>query len=89
MKLCRESEGAAALDERVRGIATMHGKTLQVGRFLISGPPADGALITKVFLANAAPTVEETDRRFEDLEKLQELMARTKRAIEALGDDHV
>lgn len=54
---------------------------IEKGMFLTSGPPANGAHLTKV---HTSRTVEETDEKFEEAERLQEILARTKKAIEAL-----
>jgi hypothetical protein len=53
------------------------------GMHMTSGPPADLAL-TKVFVANVPPTIEETDEKFDEAGRLQELLAKTKKAIDAL-----
>ena len=61
----------------------MDRKMVKAGDFLIGGPPVNPVL-TKVLIANSEPTLEETDERFDEAARLQEILARTKKAIDAL-----
>jgi hypothetical protein len=54
---------------------------IKAGVFLTSGPPADRWL-TKVHVVK--PTIDESDERFDEAERLQALLAKTKAAIDAL-----
>jgi hypothetical protein len=57
---------------------------IEKGMFLTSGPPVSGAHLTKVYAANAEPTIDETDEKFDEAARLQALLAKTKAAIDAL-----
>jgi hypothetical protein len=56
---------------------------LKAGDFLTSGPPANPVL-TKVYVANAEPAIDETDEKFDEAARLQAILGKTKAAIEAL-----
>ena len=58
-------------------------KMVKAGDFITSGPPADLTL-TKVFAVNSVEDLEAVDKEFDAAARLQEAMAKTKAAIEAL-----
>ena len=57
---------------------------VKAGDFLTGGPPVAGAQLTKVHVANAAPTIDETDEKFDEAARLHEILEKTKAALDAL-----
>jgi hypothetical protein len=57
---------------------------VKVGDFITGGPPASGQALTKVYAANAQPTIDETDEKFDEADRLQAVLEKTRKAIEAL-----
>ena len=62
----------------------MDRKMVKVGDFLVSGPPAQEQSLTKVFACESGEDLEAADREFDRVSKLNEALAMTKRALEAL-----
>jgi hypothetical protein len=54
---------------------------IKAGDFLVGGPPADAPYLTKV---HTTQNVEETDERFDEAARWQEILAQTKKALDAL-----
>jgi hypothetical protein len=59
----------------------MDRKIVKAGDFLTSGPPIDRPMMTKV---HTTQNVEETDERFDEAARWQEILAQTKKALDAL-----
>jgi hypothetical protein len=62
----------------------MDRKMVKAGDFLVSGPPAAGQSLTKVFVIETAEDLEAADREFDAMERAVELAKRTRKALEAL-----
>ena len=58
--------------------------TIRKGMFMTGGPPATGAQLTKVFIAESAEDLEAADREFERLSRLNEALEQTRKALAAL-----
>ena len=56
-------------------------RTVKVGDFIKSGPPASGASLTKVRVIESAEDIEAADQHFD---RMVEAIAMTKRALAAL-----
>jgi hypothetical protein len=57
---------------------------VKVGDFLVSGPPAQGQSLTKVFACESVEDLEAADREFDRVSRLIEALAVTRKALETL-----
>lgn len=62
----------------------MDRKMVKAGDFLVSGPPAVGASLTKVFAVRSVEDLEAADREFDRAAKLTQAIEQTRKALRAL-----
>jgi hypothetical protein len=63
----------------------MDRRQVKAGDFLVSGPPAVGSNLTKVFACESVADLDTADREFNAMQQAIELARRTKAALEALS----